>query len=148
LIIGVLATSPAAATEVFRWVDENGVIHFSQSAPQGNDEKVEVMTLDDSRPPGYDPEEDLYGVEAMAEEMSLLREEMAEKRDLARERQQNSAQQPVVQYQQPVQYGYPYFGYPAFPGTRPPVRPKPPRPQPPRPEPYPTDVLRPLDQRR
>lgn len=148
LFLGLLAASPLAATEVFRWVDENGVIHFSQNPPPGNDERVEVLMLDDSPPPDYDPEEDLYGVEAMAEEMSQLREEMAKKRDLARERQQNNSQQTAVQYQQPVQYGYPYLGRPLFPGARPPNRPRPPRPERPQPEPYPTDVLKPLDQRR
>lgn len=139
-LVAALAASTASATEVYHWVDTNGVIHFSQSAPPGNVSGVELMVLDDA-PPDHDPEEDLYGVEAQAERMALLREQMAEQREAERERQLNSASQSPALYQQPDQYGYPIYGRrPFYPGYRPPVKPKPPV----RPEPYPTDTLRPV----
>jgi hypothetical protein len=138
LIVSQVAAA-AEATEVYRWVDDDGVIHFSQNEPSGKDATVEKITLEDTTPPDYDPEEDLYGVQALAEEMTVLREEMAEKREQARERQLNAPQQPVVQNQQSGQYGYPYYGRPPYyPGLRPPVRPEPPRP-----EPYPSFPFRP-----
>lgn len=141
LLLGYLAVSSADATEVYRWVDDDGVIHFSQSAPPANVPGVTEMTLEDTAPTEYDPDEDLYGIDAQAERMAQLRQEMADKREQAQERQRNAARQPVTQYQQPMQYGYPYYGLPPYsPGLRPP-RPEPP----PRPGPYPTDTLRPVD---
>jgi len=138
-VLLLLTASPVAATEVFRWVDENGVVHFSQSAPPANVPGVTELILEDTERPG-DTDEDLYGVEAQAERMAQLREEMAKKRELAKERNRNQARQPMTQYQQSVLYDYPFYGRPPyFPGLRPPSRPEPPL----RPGPYPTDSLRP-----
>lgn len=133
-----LAAIPAFATEVYRWVDDNGVVHFSQTEPPGNNTGVEKMNLDDSPPPGYDPEEDRYQVEAQAEQMALLRAEMDKKRELAREQKLNTPQPPpVTQYQD-----FPYWQVPYYPGR--PIGPRPPpRPEPPIERPYPTDTLRP-----
>ena len=139
--LALLTAFPALATEVYHWVDENGVSHFSQNAPASNVEGVKTVTLDDTAPPDYDPEEDRYGVAAQAERMAELRKEMAEKREANQDRRRNAAaRQPAAKYQQPVQNGYPILGRPPYyPGYRPPVKPEPPV----RPEPYPTEVLRP-----
>jgi len=123
-LLAFFASMPVFATEVYHWVDENGVFHYSQNAPAGDVPGVSTMILEDTTPPDYDPEEDRYGVEAQAERMASLREEMADKREAQRERQRNAPQQPVVQYQQPYQYGYSSF-------LRPPYYPSPPfRPEP------------------
>jgi len=137
-LLAAMAAFPVLATEVYHWVDENGVVHFSQSAPPGNVSGVELMVLDTTQPVP-DPEEDLYGVEAQAERMALLRQQMAEKRELERERQRQSAGQAPAPNQQADPYGYPVYGRrPHYPGYRPPVKPRPPV----RPEPYPTDTLK------
>ena len=120
-LLAVLASLPVFATEIYHWVDENGVSHYTQSAPPGDVAGVSQMNLEDTTPPDYDPEEDRYGVEAQAERMAALREEMTEKREAQRERQRNTAQQPVVQYQQPYPYGYSSF-------WQPPYYPRPPQP--------------------
>jgi hypothetical protein len=143
-LLACLATPPVLAIEVFRWVDENGVIHFSQSAPPANTGNVETMILEDSTPPGFDPDEDIFNVAAQAEQMALRREQMAERREQARLR---NAQQPApVQYAPAPIYDAPlYWGNSFFP--RPPHQPQPPmRPEPPIINPYPTEVLRPLGQ--
>ncbi len=138
VIMPLLAIFPAHAIEVYQWVDANGVVHFSQNAPPGNVQGVEVRTLENNPPADYDPEEDRYGVQAQAESMAQLRAEMEEKRE--RDRQQNTSQQPVQQVQQPVQSAYPLYGRPPYyPGMRPPLKPQPPV----RPEPYPVETLRP-----
>jgi len=122
-LLTCLGSMPVLATEVYHWVDENGVSHYSQNAPGTDVAGVSKMTLEDTTPPDYDPEEDIYGVEAQAERMALLREEMAEKREAQRERERNAPQQPVVQYQQPSYgYGYSDFLYPPY-YPRPPLRP-------------------------
>ena len=137
-LLAFLASSPALATEIYHWVDENGVSHYTQSAPPADVAGVSQVVLQDSTPPDYDPEEDRYGVQAQAERMASLREEMEEKREAQRERERNTAQRTVIQYQQPYQYGYSSF-------LRPPYYPWPPlRPEPPIAVPYaPTHTFRP-----
>jgi hypothetical protein len=144
----LLLTSAAGAQEVYRWVDENGVVNFSDTAPRAADANVNTVILEDTAPSNYDPEEDIYNVAAQAERMQALREEMELEREARRARQQNAPQQPAVQYEDGVRYGYPYR-YPGY--GRPPGRPpgKPPGGgRPPRPEPYETTTLRPPGQAR
>lgn len=136
-LFAILSVSTATATEVFSWVDENGVVHFSQNAPPDSVKGVEKMTLEDTTPTDYDPGEDLYGVAAQAERMAALRAEMDEKREAAADRRRKApTPQPVVQYQYPYRYGnVPYW--------RPPLRPVHPI-EPPRPvDPYPSLPFRP-----
>jgi hypothetical protein len=144
----VAFTGPATAQEVYRWVDEDGVVNFSDTVPGAAAGDVDTLQLEDTGPRDYDPEEDLYNVAEQAERMQTLRQEMAEAREARRERRQETTRQPAVQYPQGVRYGYPY-GYPAY--GRPPHRPpgKPPiGGRPPRPEPYETSTLRPPEQAR
>jgi hypothetical protein len=136
-LVAFLASSPVVATEVYHWVDENGVSHYSQHAPTADVAGVSKMILEDTTPPDYDPEEDRYGVEVQAERMASLREEMKEKREAESERQRNAAaQQPVAQYRDPYSYGRPLFWQPPY-YPSPPLRPEPPI------EPAPTFPFRP-----
>ncbi len=124
-----------AGTEVYHWVDENGVSHFTQAAPSGDVAGVEKMTVEDTAPPGYDPAEDRYGVAQQQERMAALREDMKAKREAEQSHQREAAaRRPQVQYVD--RYSAPFWNVP-------PYRPRPPRPQPPVPEPYATSVLRP-----
>jgi hypothetical protein len=120
--LALLASPPAVATEIFHWVDENGVSNFSSTPPPGLAGEVSKMTLEDTTPPDFDPEEDRYGVAAQAERMASLREELAEKREARRDRQSNTQQQQPVQYSDPYRYGNNgYWGSGYYP--RPPVTP-------------------------
>jgi len=131
---GLPCDSPQAA-DVYRWVDENGVVNFSDTAPTAGNDAVDMMTLEDSTPPDYDPEEDIYNVAAQAERMRALREQMENERQARRDQQLNPAQQPAAHYQQGLSYGYPVYPRPP---SRPPSRP----PAKPTPEPYETSTLR------
>jgi hypothetical protein len=43
-LVGVLAVAPALGTEIYRWVDEAGGVHFSDRPPQGRPtERIEVQ---------------------------------------------------------------------------------------------------------
>jgi hypothetical protein len=43
-LVGALAFAPALGTEIYRWVDEDGGIHFSDRPPQGRPmERIEVQ---------------------------------------------------------------------------------------------------------
>ena len=132
VILVVLAASsgfpPAAAEaqEVYRWVDENGVVNFSDRAPPDAAEAgVSTLTLEDSRPAGYDPEQDVFNIEATAERTQARREALQQEREALRERQ--ASQPVVVQYPEQSNTGYSWgypFGYPPLgPGGKPPFRP-------------------------
>jgi hypothetical protein len=130
LIVSVALTAlqSAAAQEIYRWVDEQGVVHFSDTAPAAESGDVSTVTLDDTRPANYDPEQDIYNLEATEQRMQALRDELAAEREARRERA--AAQPPVVvQYPEQQHYGYPYdypYGYPRPPGGypgKPPFRP-------------------------
>lgn len=136
-ILCLAASAPLAATEVYHWVDENGVPNFSQNAPPGVTTAVSVLNVEDAPPPGYDPEEDRYDVARQAERMKAMREAMEERRKARDEYRRTAAAQPVVQYREPYGYARPLY-------WRPPYYPAPPvRPEPPAPEPYRTATLAP-----
>jgi len=142
--LGLACSCPVWAQQVYRWVDENGVVTFSDTAPAAASGEVDALTLEDSAPKDYDPEQDIYHVAAQAERMQALRDEMAKEREARREQQQRGPQQPAVEAQRGVNYGYPYqypaYGRPPYRPDRPPARP----PERPTPEPDDTSTLRPL----
>jgi len=124
-LLAMLASTSAAAIEIYHWLDENGIANFSQEQPDGNIPDVSILSLADTTPSDYDPEQDRYGVQAQAERMNVLREEMEQRRDAIRERQQIAAQQQLVQYREPVpRYSHGYWFPPIH--ARPPHKPQPP----------------------
>ncbi|HFE63288.1 MAG TPA: DUF4124 domain-containing protein [Caldithrix sp.] len=133
VVLAVLASTIAPASEIYQWVDENGVQHFSQYRPADDTPNVSQRELEDSAPPGDGEVEDVYNVEEHEKRMAAWREERDKKREEARER--NSKQQPK-QYRQPERsypgrYWYPpVYGRPPY---RPPQKPTPPieKPSPP-----------------
>lgn len=139
-LLAMMASSTAAAYEIYHWLDESGVPNFSQEQPDGKIPGVSKLNLVDSTPPDYDPDEDRYGIEVQAERMKALREEMDQRRDATRERERNAAQQQVVQYREPYRsYSHGIWFPPIYP--RPPLKPVPPIEVP-----YPTSTLRPPGQ--
>lgn len=129
LLAGLLA-GPAAATEIYKWVDENGVTHFSQTAPDPSVDGVSQQKLRDTTPSDYDPGKDIYGVEAQAERIKQMREEMDEKRQARLEREREAQKQQAVQYRDREYYGYPIYR-PGWVNPHPPLRPTPPIARPP-----------------
>jgi Domain of unknown function (DUF4124) len=135
-----LRPAPATAQEIYRWVDEQGVVHFSDTAPVGESAEVSTLTLEDTRPANYDREEDVFNLEATEQRMQALRDELAAERAARRERAA-ARPPPVVQYPEQQHFGYSddyLYGYP-------PLYPRPPGGRPgrpgnrPRPEPPPSD---------
>ena len=130
LLLVVLLTGPAAATEIYKWVDENGVTHFSQTAPDPSVAGVSQQKLRDTTPSDYDPDQDIYGVEAQAERMKQMREDMDEKRQARLEREREAQKQQAVQYRDREYYGYPVYR-PGWVDPHPPLLPTPPIARPP-----------------
>ena len=137
------AAAPAAAQEIYRWTDENGVVNFSDTAPAARSSGVSTVAVEDTRPSDYDPEADIYNVAAQAERMQALREEREREREGRRERERNAAQQQPAPSNWSTGYAVPAWWWgPGY--GRPPPRP----PERPTPEPYPTATLRPPGQAR
>ena len=147
LVIAAAFSAPAAAQDVYRWVDENGVVHFSDKPPVAASTEVHTVAIQSAPPSRTDAEPDVYNLEATAARTQAHRDRLAQQRD-------NRAPQPdtpsprAVDYQgQAVDDGFPY-DYPA--GPRPPRPDRPDRPIRPQPEPTADDAatLRPVKRSR
>ena len=110
--------SPLSAEEFYYWVDENGVANFSQWAPVEPVENVVREQLPATDEPAFDPDEDLFAVEATQQSIQSLRDEMQQRREDARQRQ--ASNEPTIIYQPVETNPYPYW-YPGY-------LPRPPRP--------------------
>jgi len=130
-----IAGTRVLASEIYHWVDENGVQHFSQYKPAGDVPNLSQQILEDATPPGDG--EDVYNVEEHEKRMAAWREERDKEREEKRER--DNKQQPI-KYPEPEhsyrgQYWYPpiYSRPPHRPPNRPPQKPIPPieKPSPP-----------------
>jgi len=107
------------ATEIFHWVDANGVNHFSESPPPTDtnisNSQVRTLEIDGSQPASYDPNEDRYNVAAQAEAMQAIRDKLAEDRKNRQPEPPSPAENTIEFY--PEQYGGNGILYP--PGYRP-----------------------------
>jgi hypothetical protein len=145
ILLALLASAgPAVAGEIFHWVDEQGVKHYSQSPPETATEEVSTLEVDGSQPASYDPNEDRYNVAAQEAAMQEMRDKMAESRK-NKQKPPSDPQNTVIYYPQEEQYDqllYPpgfWNDRPHRPGDRP----RPPKPVQPLPQPNPPVTLRP-----
>lgn len=88
VMLASVAGNRAHAYEIFKWVDENGVVHFSESRPEAAPAPVEKLYIPATNPPGYDASEDYWSVLNQAarigEQWMALEKELEEEE--ARER--------------------------------------------------------------
>jgi hypothetical protein len=107
LVTGICA-NPSLAGEVFTWTDNEGVVHFSQWAPQHN-AAVTTLTTVSRNPADYDPGTDPYSIQNQAarvnETWSKIEERNAELRKRREEEEERLARM------QPPVYNYPYYPY-------------------------------------
>lgn len=134
--------SNAFATEVFSWTDADGVVHFSQWAP---DEIVDIRTLTvhSTNPPGYEPNEDPYSIRNQAARTNETWKALEERREARLEKRREESQRndpympsPYDYYAANRYYASPGYYYPPiYRPIRPPMRPAVhrPKPYPPRP---------------
>jgi hypothetical protein len=121
LLLTIIASAELVAAEIFHWVDENGVAHYSQNPPAGDTPNVSTQTIETPDLPENGEGEDIYNVKEHEERMIAWREERDKERKEARElKNQTVAQRPYEYRQQNDAYPWPYI-YP--PGNRPPIRP-------------------------
>ena len=125
-LVAVIASTKAAAMEIYHWVDENGVSHFSQYQPGDDTQNVSAKKLKDTTP---DQVEDVYNLEEHEKRMTAWREEREKERKETRERKKQAAQQQPIKHSEPYRDYSSSFWYPPI-YNRPPHRPphKPQRP--------------------
>jgi hypothetical protein len=130
LFLGLVASqSPTlCAQEIYSWVDENGVQHYSEVAPENSNHEVTELQIDGSQPADYDPTEDRYNIAAQQAEMQALRDSLEESRKEKKEQRERELERQAAA--QVIYYPEPDFGY----GSNiyyPPYRPLPPHGKPP-----------------
>jgi hypothetical protein len=116
----VIASANIAASQIYQWVDENGVSHFSQQPPAKDTQNVGTKTIRDTAPNAGGEAEDIYDTKAHEERMAEWREQREQERKDARDRKEKEATQ-QVRYPQPESYGRRPYIYPPI--HRPPGRP-------------------------
>lgn len=87
-MIAALSAAPVAAVEVYQWTDENGVVHFSQWAPDEQVADVATIDVDDAGDNGLgiSEEDDPDGYQAHREEMAALWSQIEDRRAAAQSR--------------------------------------------------------------
>lgn len=149
----LLLTGPGVAmTQVYKWTDANGQVHYGQRKP---DDATPVQTLDIAPPPSAatalpDPDAEVARIKALSEQMARERQAAEQARqeqairdlELANQQLQNDLLNQQLQQQQPpppdsgnglIIGSYPPFDpYPLYP-PYPPHPPYPPRDPPPHP---------------
>ena len=66
LVLLSACAASANASEIYQWMDEDGVVHFSDTAPE-NGAVVTTVRVQATNPPDYDPLEDPYSIRNQAE---------------------------------------------------------------------------------
>lgn len=121
LSLAVLCALPAVATTVYKTVDENGVVSFSDARPQG-ESPVETVVID-AQQSQLSPEEQQQRLEDMRETTDrMAADRMAREKHRAEMRQlqaQRAPQEPQSSYPQYYEPRVIYSGYSSYRNRRP-----------------------------
>lgn len=118
-LVGAGLSQRAVAAEIYRWVDADGTLHYSDEKPR-NDESFTTLNVPDSRPRDYDPLEDPYSIHNQARRineswsaLAAARDERAEARTLAMRNAQTTNPDPWLRPDYSNRYYSPWL-YSAF----------------------------------
>jgi hypothetical protein len=129
LIVGAFLCGESHADEVFHWVDDNGVMHFSQWAPD-DVENIATLAIQKTNPPDYSPQEDPYSIRNQAQRINETWAALEALREKRREKDRDENRQ-ATQYRPPADVDYRYVTPLVYyrpvhrPDNRPGYRPKP-----------------------
>ncbi|NOR20386.1 MAG: DUF4124 domain-containing protein [Xanthomonadales bacterium] len=126
LVLAVITSAKVFASEIYHWVDESGVSHFSQQPPDRDTPNVSTQKIQNTAPSGASQGEDIYNTKAHEERMAEWRAEREQERQDARDRKNQANSQQSIRYQQPESYGRQPYLYPPIyrPHPRPPYNPE------------------------
>lgn len=88
-LTAALLAGPAAALEIYTWVDDEGVVHYSESRPaEPAASPVETFHIASTNALAYDPDDYYWSIlnqaERISEQSSAMREQKAAEEALAR----------------------------------------------------------------
>ena len=88
-LVTTLLPARVGALEIYTWVDEHGVIHYSESAPEEPvATPVETLHIASANYPAYDPDDYYWSIlnqaERIGEQWSTIQEEKAEAEAMGR----------------------------------------------------------------
>lgn len=106
-LISLIIGNPAFGGEIFHWVDEDDVWHFSQWAPENSSVEVSKLVVRNFNPPGYDPNEDQNSILVQAERMKIRWAELKQRQAKRRKQRLEIVEQ--ERRQSPLPYDYDYF---------------------------------------
>ena len=110
----ILMVGTADAAEIYQWVDEEGVTHFSDTPPD-NGTAAESLHVNSTNPPGYDPETDPYSIANQAKRMNEKWSELAEEKERrAERRREEAARRPPPYYYSQRYDGWRYSHWPGY----------------------------------
>jgi hypothetical protein len=103
---------PAYAASVYKWVDANGVTHYSDEAPASTTTQVTLIEVPATRSVAVDAENDYYSI---ANQWMRLHQELIEREKITLEKtRQKAAQSPQIVYiNEPNESRY-VVAYPGF----------------------------------
>lgn len=88
-LAAALLPNPAGALEIYTWVDDEGVVHYSESRPEElAATQVETFHIASTNSLAYDPDDYYWSIlnqaERIGEQWSTIQEQKAEEQALAR----------------------------------------------------------------
>jgi len=130
-LLALVASTTLVASDIYHWVDENGVSHYSQYQPGDDTPNVSRQELENKSSRGNGEVEDVYNVAAHEKHMAEWREERDKNRADARARNKQTTQQHSTRNPESYSAQSGSYWYPPVYGKQP-VRPRPPiaRPRP------------------
>jgi hypothetical protein len=111
LLIACICANPSLAGEVFKWTDDEGVVHFSQWAPKHTAGVTTLITAS-SNAADYDPGSDPYSIQNQAVRMNETWSKI-EARKAERRKRREEAEERMTRLQPPT-YDYPAYSYPYY----------------------------------
>jgi hypothetical protein len=124
-MLSSLYTGEGTASEIYRWVGDDGVVHYSDTKPKG-EAAVTTLQIEATNPKDYDPATNPYSVLNQAQRISRSWREL----DARQEREEEREESDDGRYLAPPEYDpYLYYGpiayFPSVPiGTGPRNRPR------------------------
>lgn len=110
LFVTVFLVSSAMAGEVHKWVDENGITHYSDKAPKSDIEEVTLIEIPASYSTQSDNQNDYYSI--TNQWMRIREERLAMEKIKLEKAKQKASQQaaaPQIVYLNDPGYSGPYF---------------------------------------
>jgi hypothetical protein len=120
LTVSMVAGS-ASAAEIFKWIDDQGTVHYSDTKPTNN-EAFETLQLADTNSADYDPATDPYSILKQAERIGDAWTE-TRLESHAQSRAEPNDNYDDWGYTDYVEPAYPAYAPPIYLPTRPPLRP-------------------------